>query len=120
MEAKYYQGGNFLDSDLGNKPSFAWRSIHSSCELLKEGLIWRVGNGEQVQIWKDKWLPQPSTYMVQSPPVLLYPNALVSELIDKDTQWWKLNILENLFLKEEIQLIVSLPLSTTNQRDKQI
>lgn len=58
--------------------------------------------------------------MVQSPPVLLDPNASVSELIDQDTKWWNINILENLFLKEEIQLILSLPISTANQGDKQI
>jgi hypothetical protein len=61
IEAKYYPcaggggggvvvGCNFLEGKLGLRPSFAWRSIHSSCELLKEGLIWRIGNGENVRI----------------------------------------------------------------------
>ena len=66
MEAKYYCGKTFLDSKLGNQPSFAWRSIHSSWGLLKEGLIWRIGNGSRVRIGKDKWLPHPSTFMIQS------------------------------------------------------
>jgi hypothetical protein len=117
MEAKYYRGKNFLDSKLGNRPSFAWRSIHSSCGLLKEGLIWRIGDGARVRIWKDKWLPRPSTFMVQSKPVLLDPNATVNALIDGDTHWWNLPLLENLFTKEEAQLILTLPVSTTSQED---
>ena len=71
MKAKYYQGGSFLEARLGNRPSFAWRSIYGSSTLLKEGLIWRIGNGENVRIWKDRWIPKPSTFMVQSQPILL-------------------------------------------------
>jgi hypothetical protein len=90
MEAKYYRGGNFLESSIGNCPSFAWRSIHSSQELLKEGLIWRIGNVSKVCIWKDRWVPSPSTYRIQSLPVLLNADSMVSELIDVDTRWWKI------------------------------
>ena len=54
MEAKYYRGKDFLESQLGHRPLFAWRSIHGGCDLLKEGLIWRIGNGSAVRIWKDK------------------------------------------------------------------
>ena len=82
MEAKYYPGGNILDTQLGTWPFYAWGSILSSCELIKEGLVWRIGNGNQVQIWKDKWIPRPSTFMVQSQPNLLDENAKVCELID--------------------------------------
>jgi hypothetical protein len=34
--------------------------------LLEEGLYWCLGDGKQVHIWKDKWMPRPSTYKVQS------------------------------------------------------
>ena len=50
MAAKYYRGRCFLESNLGTRPSFAWRSIHSLCELIKEGLIWRIESGSQVRI----------------------------------------------------------------------
>jgi hypothetical protein len=113
-------GGQFLDSNLGKRPSFAWRSIHSSRDLIMEGLIWRIGNGNKAWIWKDKWLLQQNTFMIQSPPLLLDPNALVGELIDREAKGWNMAKLETLFSKEEIQLILSLPLSVANQGDKQI
>ena len=43
MKAKYYPESSILEAKVGRRPSFAW-SIHGSCDLLQEGLIWRVGN----------------------------------------------------------------------------
>jgi hypothetical protein len=45
IKDRYYSGSNILEAYLGARPSFAWRSIHSLCDLVKTGLIWRVGNG---------------------------------------------------------------------------
>lgn len=69
-------------------------------------------------IWKDKWIPRHSTYMIQSPPVLQHPDATVRELIDEDTKWWNLPLLDILFTREEGQLIQSLPISSFNREDK--
>lgn len=37
FKARYFPGGNFLDSSLGHNPSCPWRSIWSSIPLLKKG-----------------------------------------------------------------------------------
>jgi hypothetical protein len=117
MEGKYYTGerggGNIFDAQLGSRPPFAWRSIYGSCNLLKEGLIWRIGNGSKVRIWKDKWIPRHLTYMVQSTPTMLSLNAIVDELIDGDTKWWKSRLLDMLFTQEEVNLIHSIPVVVT-------
>ena len=120
MEGKYRMGGNILDAKLGAKPSYVWRSIHGSCDLLKYGLIWHVGNGAKIRIWKDKWIPRPSTYKVQSIPRVLHSDATVSDLIDGDTQWWNKTMLENLFSSEEVHLIQSLLVSHSNGEDRRI
>ena len=121
LEGKYYSSSNILDARLGARPSFAWRSIFSSCDLLKAGLIWRVGNGTQIRIWKDKWIPRGRLiYMIQSPPTVLHPEATVSTLIDEDTRWWDSPLLDNIFSKEEVQLIHSLPISGHNREDRLI
>jgi hypothetical protein len=120
MNAKYFPDDSILEAPLGKKPSFAWRSIHGSRNLLKEGLIWRVGNGKTIRIWKDNWLNTPITHLVQSPPKFLPDNATVSNLIDADTKWWKLEWLEMIFSKEDMVAIQSIPISTTDQADVQI
>ncbi|XP_059458992.1 uncharacterized protein LOC132188495 [Corylus avellana] len=88
MAAKYYPHGSALEAQLGNKPSFAWRSIWGLGDLLKDGLVWRIGN-----------------------------DATVQELIDQDTRWWNVGRLEQLFSPEEIQAIMTIPISCTNKAD---
>jgi hypothetical protein len=120
MKAKYYPNESILEAKLGTKPSFIWRSIYKSRALVKEGLIWRIGDGSRVHIWGDKWLPIPTTYCVQSPPKNLAPDALVSELIERRVGGWKQNLLLENFNKEEVEAIQSIPISFTNQPDRQI
>jgi ribonuclease HI len=117
MEAKYYAGSSILEASIGRRPSFAWRSIHSSCDLLKEGLMWRVGNGCKIQIWKDKWIPRPHSFKIISPPVLLQPESTVNQLIDGDIKCWNRPLLARLFSVEEIEMILAIPISCTNQED---
>jgi hypothetical protein len=50
MTVKYYANSSILEANLGNKPSYAWRSILGSCDLLCEGLFSRIGNGETTKI----------------------------------------------------------------------
>ncbi|KAA3459012.1 reverse transcriptase [Gossypium australe] len=42
---------------VGSYPSFTWRSICNARELIAEGMVWRVGSREHVNIWNDPWLP---------------------------------------------------------------
>jgi hypothetical protein len=117
MKAKYFLGSSIVEAKLGPRLSFAWRSIFSTCDLLREGLVWRVGNDKKIQIWKDRWLPSPSTFRVLSLPTSMDPNEIVSKLIDVQSKWWNIPLLESLFSKEEAQLIQMIPISSTNQED---
>ena len=119
LKAKYYARSTILETQLENKPSFAWRSIVGALDVMQEGLVWRFGNGAQVRIWGDKWLPTPTAFSIQTPPSILDPKAHVSELIDNGMQWWNLPLIESMFRPKEVQAIKSIPLNTTNQQDKQ-
>lgn len=56
LRDKYFKNGKFLEANFGFNPSFIWRSIWRARNLLKMGLIWRVGNENSINIWDDKWL----------------------------------------------------------------
>ena len=45
IKAKYYPRGSLLEAKLESRPSYAWRSIMASRDLLQEGMFWRVGRG---------------------------------------------------------------------------
>jgi hypothetical protein len=117
MKAKYYSKTSILESKIGRRPSFVWRSIWSSCDLLKEGLAWRVGNGSNIRIWKDKWLPDPGRPRILSSPLILNPDATVSELVDDNSKWWNIHLLNLIFSPEEVMQISSIPPSCTNRKD---
>jgi hypothetical protein len=70
-----------------------------------------------VQIWRDKWLPTPTTYAIQSPRKILSEDAKVSELIDIDTKWWNERILNSIFCKEEVAVLSRIPLSKYGHND---
>ena len=79
---------------------------------------WQVGSGENIYIWKDKWIPNPSTYQVISPRTLLPEDAIVNVLIDADHGTWRSDLVRELFLNFEADIILSIPLSTRMPGDK--
>lgn len=97
--------------------SFVWRSICLARKLLKEGLIWRMGDGKEVKIGNDKWLPTPMTYSIQSPRRMLAEDAKVVELIDPDTKWWNTFLIKEIFKEDKVAIIFQIPLSQYRQQD---
>jgi len=63
---KYFPHVSFLEDKLGRRHSYAWRSISQARNILEVGLVRRVGNGQKISVWKDKWLPNFGTGKVQS------------------------------------------------------
>lgn len=109
-----------MEAKLGTKPSFAWRSIQGARDLIEARTIWRIGNGQNVSIWGDNWIPLHSTYRIQSPLKVLNSTSKVHELIDWERVWWNQNVLSNIFTTEEVAAINTIPISHTDQPDFQI
>lgn len=107
---KYFPNGCFLDSQLGRHPSYAWRSIWNAQKLLKVGLIWRVGDGKSIKIWGDRWIPSPSSFAIQTPLRFLDCEEKVCSLIDPETHWWNIPLLNEVFNAEEAIIVSSIPI----------
>ena len=85
--------------------------------IVRSGVRWRLGNGQKIRIWSDKWLPIPSTFKVISPPTVLGSQALVFDLIYSDTAKWKYDLVHQIFVPHEADIILGLPLSSTLPAD---
>ncbi len=54
FKARYFPTCSFLDAPLGSNPSFLWRSILSSREVLTKGLSWHHRDGQLTRpIWSE-------------------------------------------------------------------
>ena len=62
LRAKYYPNGNILDTVFPSSSSAVWKGITHGLELLKKGLIWRIGDGRSIRVWRDSWIPRPFSY----------------------------------------------------------
>jgi hypothetical protein len=66
FKSRYYPRTSFLEAKIGYQPSYAWKSIQSATDVMKLCTRWRIGNGEQVKIRDDRWLPNQVGFKVWS------------------------------------------------------
>jgi len=109
FQAKYFNGKKILDAKVRSGASYAWRSICKGVELLKKGLIWRVGDGESLNIWDDPWLPRDGTRKPITPRGACLLRS-VSELMDPVSGWWDVAMVKEFFWEEDAKLIVAIPI----------
>ena len=117
LQAKYFPHSSILDIRCSPRASFAWRSILKSRYVIQKGARWRIGSGNSVSIWKDKWIPPPSSGLPLSPLNLLDAAARVSSLIQHSSGTWDSHLLDQLFLPGDAALIKRIPLSLRGRED---
>uniref|UniRef100_A0A2N9HN71 Reverse transcriptase domain-containing protein n=1 Tax=Fagus sylvatica TaxID=28930 RepID=A0A2N9HN71_FAGSY len=112
FQSKYFPGGSFFRAKLGSNPSFIWRSILAARDLLLKGIRWSLGNGKEVNIWKDDWgvsdlHKRPHAREVQ----------WVAELIDPNRGAWDVSVLQEVFDPGTALRIQQMPLSNPTGND---
>ena len=85
--------------------------------MIQSGVKWRIGKGNSVPIWRDKWLLSPSSGLPLSPPKLLEAEACVSSLIQHSSGTCNAALIDQIFLPNEAELIKSIPLSIRDRDD---
>jgi hypothetical protein len=108
LRAKYFPSGNILQARATTGISYTWRSVLKGIELLKKGMIWRVGNGRSVHIWNDPWIPRGITHQ---PCSHRGHNLIqwVSDPIDTITGSWDENLGRQTFHSDDVQIILAIP-----------
>jgi hypothetical protein len=109
LRSKYYPDGDILKAGLKSGSSFTWQSILAGMATFKRGYIWRVGNGEKINIYNDPWILSSPDRKIISPRG--EGNAiLVSELITEYGAWNEEKLIE-LFNMVDVNRIMEIPLN---------
>lgn len=64
LKAKYFPSTEISQDELGNKPSYIWRSIWGARWVVKLGLRVVVGDGLSTRVWDDPWIPRGASFKV--------------------------------------------------------
>ena len=74
-------------------------------DIIVKSSRWTIGNGKQVHIWKDKWLPTPESFKVVSPKDSHIEVEMVSSLINTKRKGWNVAMVKNIFLPHEVDVL---------------
>jgi len=100
---------NFLNATLGYNPSHTWRSIlQARMEVIDHAGLWRVGDGQSIQIWGDNWLPFQQGHKIWSPQP---PNCILSNVADPihpERREWNAQLINDIFLSKHNKFFKSI------------
>jgi hypothetical protein len=116
LRARYADGGDLLDAKCLKKASYTWRSVLHGRDLLKEGLVWRIGDGTKIKVWEHNWIPR--SYHMR--PLGIKPGKevnLVSELLLPNGAGWNVGKLNDCFCEADVNDILKIPVGRAGSVD---
>ena len=67
FKARFFPTRTILEAKDSISASYAWRSIFKGRDVIQKGALWRMGDGQQIKIWGDNWLPLKGKAKITSP-----------------------------------------------------
>ncbi|KAK3199848.1 hypothetical protein Dsin_023263 [Dipteronia sinensis] len=112
------KGGNrkiSWDATIKKGCSHIWRSLLWGRSLLSKGIRWVVGDGNNIHVFKDQWIPRPNTFK----PITVNPenDLRVADLLDRNHQGRDTTKLDRAMLPINKDIIMSIPISWRGGKD---
>lgn len=104
-----------MNARMKSGASFTWQSILAGVQTFNRGCIWRVGDGSQIKIWEDCWIPNSQSGKVITARGNLL--TMVSDLIDPRTGGRDEQLVRDTFLASDASRILAIPLSLNGMED---
>ena len=90
-----------MEAPIPQKCPYAWQSI---LQVIEKCAIWQVGSGYEIEVWKHRWLPDPTYKKIVSPQGESTITR-VCELFYPNTRIWDPGKLEESFYPWEAELV---------------
>ena len=92
LQVRYFPRSTPIKALRGSNSSYMWKSLLAGKKVVDQGTIWRVGDGFSIDVWQDKWLKKPPTY-IANPPINNSPTPLlVANLINSEQKGWNMEM----------------------------
>jgi hypothetical protein len=117
LKARYFPHGNNLDIVFSADPSPVWKGVEHGLELLKHGIISRIGDGKSTQILRDQWIPRERGLKVTA----LKKNTRrrwVNQLMSHGPTRWNTPLIRELFFDHDAQEILAIEIPPGSQGDR--
>ncbi|XP_024164131.1 uncharacterized mitochondrial protein AtMg00310-like [Rosa chinensis] len=86
-KARYFPDGSFWNATEHASPSYSWRSIFATRDLLRDGSIWQIRDGVSVSVVNDSWIPSLPSHKPQVITANQHDVVLVSDIIVAPNVW---------------------------------
>jgi hypothetical protein len=107
LKAIYYPRGNITDNVFRAEASPVWHGIDHDLELLKKGLVWRIGDGKTIRIWRDNWLPRNFALRPRHGKTKCRYRRVV-QLVDNNSGTWNQELVQKIFYEQDEETILQL------------
>lgn len=115
-KARYFPESDFLQSKLGNSPSFIWRSVFAAKDVLLAGARWRIGSGEDIKIVGQPWLQDEANPCITTVSQSIL-NQTVSSLMVVGRREWDTDIVCDIFNEGDTNAIINTRLEEDETQD---
>ncbi|XP_057423749.1 uncharacterized protein LOC130717521 [Lotus japonicus] len=111
LKACYFRHSPLMEATKGSRPSYTWSSIMGARWVLDKGCLWRVGTGENINIWSHQWVPGAAGFRLFSGHNYRPGLQRVSQLLLPGRREWNHALIRQVFAPHEASLILQIPVS---------
>ena len=111
-KARYFPTCSFLEANLGNNPSYIWRSLLRAKDVILEWSVWKIRDGTIVEIENHRRLLRTPCFRRAGARPLV-----VKELVDEGTKQWDRDKIAQWFEPLTCMYILRIPLNNMHAKD---
>ncbi|XP_058766343.1 uncharacterized mitochondrial protein AtMg00310-like [Vicia villosa] len=100
FKARYFPRSSYLDSLIGNNPSFVWRSLWKTRAVIKQGSRWSIGDGSNIKVMYESWLRERGRCYLSGPQLQSTSELSVKDLLLPNTKKWNVGLINQIFDSE--------------------
>ena len=108
LKSKYFPQGDFLNAKVWQNPSYTWKSIFTTREILQNDYRWLNWNGGNISVWNDPCLKDPTNFKISSTSILGPEDICVYDLFIPGHLEWDIELLGEKFNDRDVREIMSI------------